>query len=101
MVCGRVPKFGSKISLSGELVSEFNYFEKFQVFEFLNPFGLVPAKVVPQNEIRWEVILKWHDGSEQPLKSEWRRFFENGGTLCKESIPGLHFWCLNVRQSPP
>ncbi len=47
MVCGRVPKFGSGSSLSGELVLEFNYFKKFQVFEFLNPFGLVPTKVVP------------------------------------------------------
>ncbi len=50
MVCGRVPKFGSRISLSGELVPEFNYFEKFQDFKILNPFGLVPAKVVTQNE---------------------------------------------------
>jgi hypothetical protein len=47
VVCGRVPKFGSGSSLSGELVLEFNYFKKFQVFEFLNPFGLVPTKVVP------------------------------------------------------
>jgi hypothetical protein len=27
VVCGRVPKFGSGISLSEELVPEFNYFE--------------------------------------------------------------------------
>ncbi len=33
VVRGRVPKFGSRISLSGELVLEFNYFRKFQVFE--------------------------------------------------------------------
>jgi hypothetical protein len=26
VVCGRVPTFGSGISLSGELVPEFNYF---------------------------------------------------------------------------
>jgi hypothetical protein len=48
---GRVPKLGSGISLSGELVPEFNYFKKFQVFKILNPFGLVLVKVVPQNEI--------------------------------------------------
>ncbi len=35
MVCGRVPTFGSGISLSGELVPEFNYFKKFRVSEFL------------------------------------------------------------------
>ncbi len=29
MVCGRVPKFGSGISLSRELVPELNYFKKF------------------------------------------------------------------------
>jgi hypothetical protein len=56
VVCGRVPKVGSAICLSGELVPEFNYFEKFQVFEFLNPRGLVPSKVVPQNEIWWVVF---------------------------------------------
>jgi hypothetical protein len=37
LVCGRVPKFGYRISLSGELVPDFNYFKKFQVFKFLNP----------------------------------------------------------------
>ncbi len=31
-------------------------FLKFEVFKFLNPCGLVPAKVVPQNEI-WRVVL--------------------------------------------
>jgi hypothetical protein len=31
---------------------------KKKIFEFLNPFGLVPAKVVPRNEIWGEVILK-------------------------------------------
>jgi hypothetical protein len=41
---GRVPKFGSRISLSGELVPEFNYSKKFQVFDCLNPFELVPAR---------------------------------------------------------
>jgi hypothetical protein len=46
VVCGRVPKFGSRISLSGELAPELNYFKKFQDFEFLNLFGLVPPKVV-------------------------------------------------------
>jgi hypothetical protein len=30
VVCGRVPKFGYRISLSGELVLEFNYFKKYQ-----------------------------------------------------------------------
>jgi hypothetical protein len=44
VVCGRVPTFGSRISLFGELVPEFNYFKKFQVFKILNPFGLVPAR---------------------------------------------------------
>ncbi len=39
MVCGRVPKFCSVIMLSGELVPDFNYFKKFQVFKFLNPVG--------------------------------------------------------------
>jgi hypothetical protein len=39
VVCGRVPNFGSGISLSGELVLEFNYFKKFQVFKILNPVG--------------------------------------------------------------
>ncbi len=58
MVCGIFPKFGSGISLSGELVSEFNYFKKFQVYKFLNPCGLVPAKVVHRNEIWWEVFFK-------------------------------------------
>jgi hypothetical protein len=38
VVCGRVPKFGSRISLSGELVPECNHYKKFQVFDFLNPF---------------------------------------------------------------
>jgi hypothetical protein len=47
VVCGRVPKFSSGISLSGELVPKFNLFFKFQVLEFLNPLGLVPTKVVP------------------------------------------------------
>jgi hypothetical protein len=50
MVFERVPKFGSRIKLFWDLVPGFNYFKKFQVFEYLNPFGLVPAKVVPQNE---------------------------------------------------
>jgi hypothetical protein len=50
MVCGRFRKFGSGISLSGELVPEFHHFKKFQVFGFLNPSGLVPAKVVTCNE---------------------------------------------------
>jgi hypothetical protein len=58
VVCGRVPKFGSGSSLSGELVPELNYLRKFQVFKFLNPFGLVPTQVVPQNEIWLEVNLK-------------------------------------------
>jgi hypothetical protein len=39
VVCGKVPKFGSEISLSGELVPEFNYFKNIQVFKFLNPDG--------------------------------------------------------------
>jgi hypothetical protein len=56
VVCGRVPKFGSGSSLSWELIPEFNYFKEFQAFEFLNPFGLVPAKVVPQNEI-WRGVI--------------------------------------------
>jgi hypothetical protein len=45
VVCGRVPKIGSRSSLSGELVPELNYLKKNQGFKFLNPFGLVPAKV--------------------------------------------------------
>jgi hypothetical protein len=46
VVCGRVANFGSRIRLSGELVLEFNYFEKCQVFEFLNPVGWATAKAV-------------------------------------------------------
>jgi hypothetical protein len=40
-VCGRVPKFGSRSSLSGELVPEFNYFKKFHLDWF-------PPKLYPQ-----------------------------------------------------
>ncbi len=58
MVCGRVPKFGFGICLSRNMVPEFNYFLKFQVFKYFNPCGLVPAKVVPQNEILREEFLK-------------------------------------------
>ncbi len=36
---GRVSKFGSGIILSGDLVLDFNYFKKFQVFKFLNLVG--------------------------------------------------------------
>jgi len=50
VVYGRVLIYGSRISLSGELVPEFHHFKKFQVFGFLNPSGLVPAKVVTCNE---------------------------------------------------
>ncbi len=58
MVCGRVPKFGSgSISLSGELILESNYFKKCLVFECLNLFGWVPAKVLPLNEIWREVFF--------------------------------------------
>jgi hypothetical protein len=39
VVYGRVLIYGSRISLSGELVLEFNYFKKIQVFEILNPVG--------------------------------------------------------------
>ncbi len=40
MVCGRVPKFSSGISLSGELVPEYNYVNSFKFSIFLiNPFG--------------------------------------------------------------
>jgi hypothetical protein len=58
VVCRRVPKISTGISLSGELVPEFNYFEKFQVFDFINKFGLVSTKVVKQNETWCEVFLK-------------------------------------------
>jgi hypothetical protein len=85
VVCGRVPKFGSGICLYGDLVLEFNYFKKFQVFKYSNPFGLVPAKVVPRNEIWWEVILKWRDSLEQPLESQWRSFFR------KLDFPVIYF----------
>ncbi len=44
MVCGKVPKFGSGINLSGELVPEFNYFKKFQVFKFLNLYERFPSE---------------------------------------------------------
>ncbi len=45
VVCGRVPKFGYRFFLSGESVPAYTI-KKFQVFQILNPFGLVPAKVV-------------------------------------------------------
>jgi hypothetical protein len=38
VVCGRVPKFGSGISLSGELVQELNYFKKI-LSKFINLVG--------------------------------------------------------------
>jgi hypothetical protein len=49
-----VPKFVCLGSWFRNLI----IFKKFQVLEFLNPCGLVPAKIVPQNEIWWEVFLK-------------------------------------------
>jgi hypothetical protein len=69
----------SSISLSVELVPEFNYFKKLQVFKFLNPVRRFPSKVVHQNEIWQEEILKWRDCSEQPLKSEQKSFLKTAG----------------------
>jgi hypothetical protein len=34
VVCGRVPKFGYRISLPGELVLEFNYLKSFKFLNF-------------------------------------------------------------------
>jgi hypothetical protein len=78
VVCGRVPKFGSRISLPGKLVPEFNYFKKLQVFEFSNPVG--SHQFCSTFWIWREESLKWWDSSEQPLKSE-QIFFEKGEML--------------------
>jgi hypothetical protein len=62
LVCGRVPKFGSGINLSGKLVLDFNYFKKFQVFKRLNPVGWGSAKVDPEMRSGGK---KFHGGMAQ------------------------------------
>jgi hypothetical protein len=57
VVCGIVPKFGSRISLSRELVPEFNYFQN-------KPIGAAPQKqcfameAVPNHEVF--CIIVWY-----------------------------------------
>jgi hypothetical protein len=54
---------------------------KNQVFELLNPFGLAPTKVVPQNEIWQEAILKT---LKVPAKVVYRYYSHQNGFLKNE-----------------
>ncbi len=45
VVCGRVPQFGSGVSLSGELVPEFIYFKSFKFSNFYICLDWFPPKL--------------------------------------------------------
>ena len=67
MLCGKAPKFGSGISLSGELVLEFYYFKKFQDFECFNPVGSRQKKLKIICQIVFKIL-------STKMKSEQKMF---------------------------
>ncbi len=89
VVCRRAPKFGSGISLSGKLVSEFNYFKKFQVFKFLSPVGSC-QKVTEILHLAGRNFKM--AGWLRTAHCVWtKKFFENGGTLPIDQFLGYSF----------
>jgi hypothetical protein len=66
--CGRVQKFGSEIIFQAGSYPEFDYFKKFQVFDFLKSLALAKS-CRSQNEIWREDFFKSVCSCQKILKS--------------------------------